>query len=387
MTSNMESRRQWFWLILQTFVLLPAIDMKDYVTNRKIDVPQFERPIGNHTFLVGREAVLGCSVINLGKHKVGWLRAEDQTILTMHDRPVLGSRYSVNMDDPMTWKLRIKPLRAEDRGCYMCQINTQPNMKWQIGCIDVYVPPDIINDDTSADVSAQELDNITLVCKASGHPPPKITWRREDHEQMLLKKVGGRDFYKVDSYVDSVLPLWRVDRRQMGSFLCIASNDVPPAVSKRITLSVNFPPTVVVPNQLLGAPLGTDVYLECTVEAYPNTINYWLKNRGEMLLDGPKYMISEERSSYRVSMTLVVRHFGKADIGTYNCVSTNSLGKSEGTLRLYEIKVYPTVQSAAEVNVGGLTEGGMKQKSQFSHATISHCHSLTIILIILCSFL
>lgn len=45
-------------------------------------------------------------------------------------------------------------------------------------------------------------------------------------------------------------------------------------------------PTVKVPNQLLGAPLDTDVQLECYVEAFPNTINYWVKNRGEMLLDG-----------------------------------------------------------------------------------------------------
>jgi hypothetical protein len=45
-------------------------------------------------------------------------------------------------------------------------------------------------------------------------------------------------------------------------------------------------PVVKVPNQLLGAPLGTNVSLECNVEAFPNTINYWVKNRGEMLLDG-----------------------------------------------------------------------------------------------------
>nr|CAI5843760.1 unnamed protein product [Callosobruchus analis] len=72
----------------------------------------------------------------------------------------------------------------------------------------------------------------------------------------------------------------------MGAYLCIASNDIPPAVSKRISLSVNFAPVIKVPNQLLGAPLNTDVQLECYVEAYPNTINYWIKNRGEMLLNG-----------------------------------------------------------------------------------------------------
>lgn len=45
-------------------------------------------------------------------------------------------------------------------------------------------------------------------------------------------------------------------------------------------------PHIEAPNQLLGAPLGTDVKLECNVEAFPNTINFWLKNGQEMLLDG-----------------------------------------------------------------------------------------------------
>ena len=35
------------------------------------------------------------------------------------------------------------------------------------------------------------------------------------------------------------LALMDVRRHQMGSFLCIAANNVPPAVSKRIMLNVN----------------------------------------------------------------------------------------------------------------------------------------------------
>ncbi|KAF4525270.1 hypothetical protein B566_EDAN014670 [Ephemera danica] len=94
------------------------------------------------------------------------------------------------------------------------------------------------------------------------------------------------------------MQLVKLERRQMGAYLCIASNDVPPAVSKRITLNVNFAPVIKVPNQLLGAPLGTDVHLECYVEAFPNTINYWMKNRGEMLLDGRRNARRKHQSHY-----------------------------------------------------------------------------------------
>uniref|UniRef100_A0A182N592 Ig-like domain-containing protein n=1 Tax=Anopheles dirus TaxID=7168 RepID=A0A182N592_9DIPT len=162
----------------------------------------------------------------------------------------------------------------------------------------------------------------------------------------------------LDAYNGTHLHLPKLERRQMGAYLCIASNDVPPAVSKRVSLSVHFAPSVRPTSQLLGAPLGSDVQLECTVEASPMPVSYWLKggrvlpntfaglsngnyeqaglSRPEMLLDGPKYGITEDRHGFRTNMRLVVRSFSPADVGTYHCVSTNSLGRADGTMRLYE---------------------------------------------------
>ena len=68
----------------------------------------------------------------------------------------------------------------------MCQINTE-QMKQQNGCLDVNVPPDIDYLKTSKDVVVQEGENVTLVCSASGHPTPRITWRREDRENIVRK--------------------------------------------------------------------------------------------------------------------------------------------------------------------------------------------------------
>ncbi|XP_046400586.1 lachesin-like [Ischnura elegans] len=321
------------------------------------DEPDFIETIKNVTVAVGREAILSCSVTELDNYKVGWMKAEDQTILTLHTKVVThNSRISVTHDGHRTWNLHIRQVKEADRGCYMCQINTNV-MKKQIGCVDVHVPPDISDAETSSDITVQEGENATLQCRATGHPTPRIVWRRENGESLIIKK-GFRDITKHDSVSGDVLTLVKLDRKQMGAYLCIASNDVPPAVSKRITLNVNFAPIIKVPNQLLGAPLGTDVFLDCHVEAFPNTINYWIKNRGEMLLDGRKHIIQEEKTSYKVHLRLTIRSFNKRDIGTYTCVSTNSLGRADGTVRLYEIKM-PTRMPIVSTENHVVTQSGL----------------------------
>ncbi|GAB0090667.1 Immunoglobulin-like domain [Sergentomyia squamirostris] len=317
--------------------------------------PDFTEPIENITVPVGREAILSCSVQNLGGYKVGWMRVSDQTVLALQGRVVThNARYSVVHEDMRTWRLKIRQLRESDRGCYMCQINAIP-MKKQLGCIDVYVPPDINDDESSSDVTVREGEDATLFCSANGHPPPRITWRREDGSPLLIRR--NKTVARVDSYYDNLLNLSDVDRKQMGAYLCIAANDVPPAVSKRVFLNVHFSPQIVTPRSLFGGLAESDVDLECMIQASPISVNYWIKGsapkrnsyesfiRPEMLLDGKKHYISEEKlSPYEFRLKLVVRNFSRSDLGIYTCISTNSLGRANGTIRIYEIKI-PTSTS------------------------------------------
>jgi len=52
---------------------------------------------------------------------------------------------------------------------------------------------------------------------------------------VLLSSFG----VEVESFHGPVLRLYRVNRHSMAAYMCIASNDVPPAVSKRVPLNVN----------------------------------------------------------------------------------------------------------------------------------------------------
>ncbi|OQR70390.1 hypothetical protein BIW11_04169 [Tropilaelaps mercedesae] len=48
------------------------------------------------------------------------------------------------------------------------------------------VPPDILVEQSSADVVVREGANVSLACKARGYPTPSISWRREDGEPIPL---------------------------------------------------------------------------------------------------------------------------------------------------------------------------------------------------------
>lgn len=53
-----------------------------------------------------------------------------------------------------------------------------------------------------------------------------------------------------------------------------------------VVITIAVAPVIRVTNQILGAPLGTNVRLECHIESFPNSVNYWSNNKGEMILQG-----------------------------------------------------------------------------------------------------
>ena len=65
----------------------------------------------------------------------------------------------------------------------------------------------------------------------------KPLWRISDITRILMVATCCRS--GLAKYEGENLSLARVGRAQMGAYLCIASNDVPPTVSKRISLNVN----------------------------------------------------------------------------------------------------------------------------------------------------
>ncbi|XP_015113254.1 opioid-binding protein/cell adhesion molecule homolog [Diachasma alloeum] len=298
--------------------------------------PTFVRAISNVTAPVGRDAVLECVVEHLSNYKVAWLQVNTQTILTIAIHVITKNhRIAVTHSDHRAWYLHIKDVKESDQGDYMCQINTDPMLS-QVGHLKVVVPPDILDYPTSTDMVVREGSNVSLRCEATGSPAPNIIWKRESGEKIALATDE-----EVSSVNGPFLNITRVNRLHMGAYLCIASNGVPPTVSKRIMLIVHFQPEIMIQNQLVGAEEGSQTTLECRFEAFPKSINYWMRENNDIISNGEKYEASMSDNlhvdAYKVHMNLTIKEIGPDDYGFYKCLAKNSLGGTDGSIKLYKI--------------------------------------------------
>ncbi|KAF3425227.1 hypothetical protein E2986_11955 [Frieseomelitta varia] len=121
-------------------------------------------------------------------------------LLTIHKHVVVKiPRFSVSHDNQKTWLLHINNVQQDDRGYYMCQLNTNPMMS-QVGFLQVVVPPNILDSlSTESTVAVRENQNITLTCKADGYPTPKLMWKREDGQSISINR-----HYKGERAISSV---------------------------------------------------------------------------------------------------------------------------------------------------------------------------------------
>ncbi|OQR68187.1 hypothetical protein BIW11_02064, partial [Tropilaelaps mercedesae] len=146
--------------------------------------------------------------------------------------------------------------------------------------------------------------------------------------------------HKATTHVGPELHLRGVSRKEMGVYICLASNGVPSSISRRIHLEVIFPPLIRVPQQLVQACLGDSVIVECHVEAYPRAEHLWL-HRGQRLGSDSKYHTSNSQDDLKTFMRLRVRISQKSDFGTYRCTAQNTIGHTEAKITIIERRLTP----------------------------------------------
>uniref|UniRef100_A0A0N4Z2A9 Ig-like domain-containing protein n=1 Tax=Parastrongyloides trichosuri TaxID=131310 RepID=A0A0N4Z2A9_PARTI len=289
----------------------------------------------NVSSMQGSDISISCSVGDIGKHMVAFIKDEIPPRLIAFDDRIFRQREKYEIIPRVNnkeWILKIKNAQADDSGGYICQVNTDPIIT-KISHVNLKIPPVVSRSSTPAAVEVREGHNVTLICEAHGNPPPVIVWRRADKQ---LIRFNGATGYGASVFNGSSLELIRVSRKHMSEYICLASNGVPPDESWTVKLHVTFPPIVLPQSPIVEAVLGSFVRIVCNVEAWPKGELKWEFN-GQELYESDKYIMEQSiEERYRNVYILEIRELNYADFGVYRCIVSNDYGKQSGEIQLIE---------------------------------------------------
>lgn len=65
---------------------------------------------------------------------------------------------------------------------------------------------------------------------------------------------------------------------------------------------ISVPPMMMIQNQLVGAAIGQNITLECTSEAFPKSINFWMRSssKNDSIISAGKYKELQLPFSYHL---------------------------------------------------------------------------------------
>ncbi|XP_046399089.1 zwei Ig domain protein zig-8-like [Ischnura elegans] len=118
-------------------ILLATVHILSLICQALSEEPRFAEPIPNVTVALGQDASLPCVVEHLGTYMVTWIRLDRREILAINTLVITRMpRILVSYDNQKTWLLHVASVQQEDRGYYMCQVNSDPIIS-QVGYLQV----------------------------------------------------------------------------------------------------------------------------------------------------------------------------------------------------------------------------------------------------------
>ncbi|XP_051858037.1 uncharacterized protein LOC117564504 isoform X2 [Drosophila albomicans] len=201
------------------------------------------------------------------------------------------------------------------------------------------------------------LQNVTipvgreavLQCVVDNLQTYKIAWLRVDTQTILTiqNHVITKNHRMSITHAEKrawILRIRDVKESDKGWYMCQINTD--PMKSQVGYLDVVVPPMIWIQNQLVGAALAQNISLECQSEAFPKSINYWMKN-DTIIVPGERFVPETFESGYKITMRLTIYDVDISDFGAYRCVAKNSLGDTDGAIKLYHIPQTTTITTMA----------------------------------------
>ncbi|TSL61242.1 Basement membrane-specific heparan sulfate proteoglycan core protein [Bagarius yarrelli] len=306
-------------------------------------------PTGPVRVNVGEPINLECQAVGEPRPSVTWHRLDNNR------RTILSSLVPMESNAVM----QILVARPEDSGTYICTTqNSQGKSETRVevivegGAQTPTAPRAFVREPLLVVV---EGANAVLHCDAHGIPKPTITWSK------LRAPLPWR--HKI---VNNSLVLPSVGRQDSGQYICNATNSMGTS-EITVMLDVETPPyTTTLPDDV-SVRVGEVIRLQCLAHGTPPMRFEWTKVDGRL----PTRAEVQEGD-------LQINLASPNDAGTYKCVASNKVGRSEAVAKVsvrspLSVRVSPQVEVKAlgsaveftcsasggpEITVEWLKEGG-----------------------------
>ncbi|XP_039085354.1 hemicentin-2 [Hyaena hyaena] len=289
--------------------------------------PQIAGPREPHTqvsVVRDGEATLWCNVTGKPPPRVTWerggqpLRAAPGLLLQNQGR-----------------RLRVERAQAAHSGRYSCVAENVAGRAERSFALSVLVPPEFTGDlDPQTNVSAALHSPLTLLCEATGVPPPRVRWFRGEEPI-----IPGEDTYLLAG--GRMLKVARAQEQDRGLYSCLASNEAG-EVRRNFSVEVLVPPRI--ENEDLEVavrvPEGQTAHLTCNATGHPQPKVTWFKD-GRPLAGGDAYRASPDGALLRVVRANL------SSSGHYSCIAANAVGERTKHFQL-SVLVAPSILGVAE---------------------------------------
>lgn len=279
--------------------------------------PYFRTHGQTYRIKVGDPVTMTCKVENLGSSVIVWKQTD--RIISAGGRLIRKDPRMRLVKEPNGISLHITHVTPDDRGSYICELETYGEPIHQTNALDVLVPPSISILNSGNTLSVRKDSPVSLACNASGFPQPRIIWQREF--QMLPTGEKERE--------GSSLVLPNVTRLESGTYICRASNGVDRPVEAKIELHVIYEPEIQIDKAWVHADIGVEVEISCIVHSRPEAEVKWYL--ATMLLDPNENRLMEK---FGIRHSLVIHKARKSDFGNYSCSAENKLGRSRAFIEV-----------------------------------------------------
>lgn len=238
-------------------------------------IPPKLEPLPPVSIVEGEQARLECKAVSKPPSNYTWIREDSREDLSIKDRFTVDARTGV---------LSVSRVERQDDSTYKCVASNPAGRAEQSVNITVLAKPNIYE---LLNITAPIVNETNLICKASGRPAPRVTFRklnRDDKFTYGIQPDDGRieltnKVFEKKGETFGILNIKRLNRTDDGLYECIAENDVDKAY-KNGHITVEFPPTFERTKDYPPVWTWADKpgNMTCIAESFPNATIIWKWN-------------------------------------------------------------------------------------------------------------